>query len=253
MRTAVLVVMLVVAGLAGAGCSRISDKASDGDAGSAPSQAPARPILVTKAWGVVDGMLSVAVENTTDRTLRSAVGVITARDRNDVLIATSLESPDGCCAVVDLPPGQQFGFYVDIGNTAADISRVDVAYRNVAWAPAAEEPANPLTAHPVRIDGRIDGKADGSADGAVVVASIRNTEPRVDQASVQAFLDGPDGKFLAVVAGRWYCFAQGRNEIRMQLLHPVPAGTTVDHVVIHPVTDDTDGTALNCAGPVQAG
>lgn len=244
-RTGVLAVALVVAVTGGAGCSQISKKASGAESSTSPSQTPARPILDTVDWGVVDGMLSVVVENTSDRTLRGAVGVITARDRDDVLIATSLESPDGCCAVVDLPPGEQFGFYVDVGDSAADVDRVDVAYRNVAWAPEAEEPANPLTAQPVRID--------GNADGAVVVADVQSTEPTVAQASVQAFLDGPDGEFLAVVAGRWYCFAQGSNEIRMQLLHPVPPGTTVDHVVVHPVTDEADASALDCTGPTQVG
>jgi hypothetical protein len=244
-RTGVLAVALVVAVTGGAGCSQISRKASGAEAASSPSQAPARPILDTVEWGVVDGMLSVVVENTSDRTLRSAVGVITARDRDAALIATSLESPAGCCAVVDLPPGQQFGFYVDIGDSAADIHQVDVAYRNVAWSPEAEEPANPLTAQPVGIE--------GNADGAVVVANVHSAEPTVAQASVQAFLSGPDGEFLAVVAGRWYCFAAGDNAIRMQLLHPVPAGTTVDHVVVHPVTDEADVSAPECAGPTQVG
>lgn len=244
-RTGALVMVLVVAVLGGAGCTQISRKAAGADSARAPGQTPARPILETVAWGVVDGMLSVVVENTSDRTLRSAVGVITARDRDDVLVATSLESPDGCCAVVDLPPGQRFGFYVDIGEGAADVTRVDVAYRNVAWAPAAEQQPNPLTAHPVGID--------SSTDGAVVVADVRSTEPTVAQASVQAFLNGPDGEFLAVVAGRWYCFAGGDNEIRMQLPHPVPAGTTVERVVVHPVTDDAGGAAPPCAGPSQAG
>jgi hypothetical protein len=243
-RVGVLVVVLLV-GIGGTGCSQISRKASGADSASASSRASARPILVTQAWGVVDGMLSVVVENTTDRTLRNAVGVITARDRDDVPIATSRESPEGCCAVVDLPPGQQFGFYIDIGDSAAEVSRVDVAYRNIAWAPEAEEQANPLSAQPVRID--------GSTDGTVVVADVRSTGPTVAQASVQAFLDGPDGEFLAVVAGRWYCFARGSNEIRMQLLHPVPTGTTVDHVVIHPVTDEADSAALGCTGPAQVG
>jgi hypothetical protein len=244
-RSGVLAVALVVALLCGAGCSQMSKKPSGAESGSAPSRPAARPILDTVAWGVVDGMLSVVVENTTDRTLRNAVGVITARGRDDGLIATSLESPDGCCSVVDLPPGQEFGFYVDIGGAAADVSRVDVAYRNVAWAPRAQERANPLTARPVAIE--------GSADGAVVVADVRSTGPTVAQASVQAFLDGPDGEFLAVVAGRWYCFAQGSNEIRMQLLHPVPAGTTVDRVVIHPVADAADTSAPECTGPTQVG
>jgi hypothetical protein len=247
-RKIVFVVMLLVVGFAGAGCSETStekDGARTG-AGTAVNEAAARPILVTREWGVVDGMLSVVVANTSDRTLRSAEGVITARDRNNVLIATSLESPDsGCCDVVDLPPGQQFGFYIDVGDSATDVSRVNVAYRNVSWTPAGEEPAGPLVARPVRLD--------GNGRGAVVVADVRSPAPMVAEASVQAFLTGPDGEFLAVVAGHWYCLSAGRHEIQMQLRHPVPAGTPIDRVLVHPIPNDHGGTAPKCAGHVETG
>ena len=246
-RVGVIAVVLVVVGVLGSGCDQVSTKLDRGAAAEPVAEvAPARPILVTQEWGVIDGMLSVVVRNTTDRTLRSAEAVITARDRNDVLAVSSLEARDGvCCSVADLPPGQEFGLYVDVGDSAEQIGRVDVAYRDVAWASAEESPVSALEARPVQLDG------DG--EGAVVVAKVQTDEPMVAQASVQAFLNGPDGTFLAVVAGRWYCFSQGSHEIRMQLLHPVPAGTTVDRVVIHPVTDDPGGTALNCAGPAEAG
>jgi hypothetical protein len=247
MRLGAAAVMLIAVGLFGSGCDQASTKLTGtGAAEPVADAAPARPILVTQEWGVVDGMLSVVVHNTTDRTLRTAEAVITARDRNDVLVVSSLEARDGvCCSVADLPPGQEFGLYVDVGDSADEISRVDVAYRDVAWASADESQASILEAQPVRLD--------GNGQGAVVVAKVQTDEPMVAQASVQAFLDGPDGTFLAVVAGRWYCFSQGSHEIRMQLLHPVPAGTTIDRVVIHPVTDDPGGTALNCAGPAETG
>lgn len=243
-RIGVMAVALVGVGLLGSGCDQVSTMG--GGAQTAPSAAPARPILVTQEWGVVDGMLSVVVRNTTDRTLRGADAVITARDRNDVLIVSSLEAEDGvCCSIADLPAGEEFGLYVDVGDAAGEISRVDVAYRGVAWSPPGETPTGTLAAQPVRLD--------GNGQGAVVVAKVKTPDPMVAQASVQAFLTGPDGEFLAVVSGRWYCFSRGTHEIRMQLLHPVPAGTTVKDVVIHPVTDDPGGTALNCAGPAETG
>lgn len=246
-RAGVVVATLLVVGLLGSGCDQASTKLTGGGSGQpAPAAAPARPILVTQEWGVVDGMLSVVVENSTERTLRSAEAVITARDRNDVLIVSSLEVQGGaCCAVVGLPPGQEFGLYVDVGESADEISRVDVSYREVAWAPAGESQPSALAADLVRLD--------GNGQGAVVVANVGTKQQMVAQANVQAFLTGPDGAFLAVVSGRWYCFSQGSREIRMQLLHPVPAGTTVDRIVIYPVTDDPSGAALNCAGPAQAG
>ncbi|GAA1793414.1 hypothetical protein GCM10009795_043760 [Nocardioides hankookensis] len=247
MRTVTTFVVLIAVAIGGAGCTGVSSKVGGGpDEVTSSPEATARPILVTQTWGVVDGMLSVVVRNTTDRTLRSAAAVITARDDNDVLVASTLESPTGtCCAVTDLPPGEEFGFYVDIGDDADRIERVDVAYREVSWAAADEPTANTLTAHPLRLD--------GNGRGAVVVADVRNAGPMVEQASVQAFLYGADGDFLAVVAGRWYCFSRGDHQIAMQLLHPVPDGTTVKEVVIHPVSDDPDGTALNCAGPARVG
>lgn len=245
----VLVALLGVVGFAGAGCSQLTSRSDDGgdDPSETPGAASASPILVTRDWGVVDGMLSVVVQNTTDRTLHSADAVISARDDSDVLVASSLEGPsDDCCTLTDLPPGQKFGLYLDIGDSAAGISRVDVAYRDVAWVPDGQEAtANPLVARPVRLD--------GNGSGAIVVADVRASVPMVSTASVQAFLDGPDGRFLAVVAGRWYCFSRGSHEIRMQLEHPVPAGTTVESVVVHPVADDPDGAATNCAGPAQTG
>lgn len=249
MHVGTIVVMLVVVGILGSGCDQVSAKLDRGTAAEPAAEsvaAPARPILVTQEWGVVDGLLSVVVRNTSDRTLHSAEAVITARDRNDVLVVSSLEARDGgCCSIADLPPGQEFGLYVDVGDAAEQIGRVDVAYRDVAWASADQSTVSTLEAEPVELD--------GDSEGAVVVAKVRTDEPMVAQASVQAFLDGPDGAFLAVVAGRWYCFSQGSHEIRMQLLHPVPAGTTVDHLVIHPVTDDPGGRALNCAGPAETG
>ena len=243
---AALGLVVILLGLLTGGCSDISAQMNDETVASTPDEGSTRPILVTRQWGVVDGMLSVVVRNTTDRTLRSAEAVISARDDNDVLLATSLEGPGGvCCSVVDLPPGQQFGFYVDVGDSATDISRVDVAYRDVAWATADVESEVPLHAHAVGLE--------SSARGAVVVAHVGSTSPLVVEASVQAFLNGPDGEFLAVVAGRWFCFSKGGHEIRMQLLHQVPAGTTIDRVVIHPVTEDPSGTTFNCAGPASGG
>lgn len=248
MRTVMTIVMLIAVGIAGTGCTGVSSTVSGGpdtDTDTAATQASSQPVLVTQDWGVVDGMLSVVVRNTSDRTLRSATAVITARDDSDVLVSSTLESPsDACCAVTNLQPGEELGFYVDIGDDADQIDRVDVAYREVSWAAAGESSANTLTARPVRLD--------GNGLGAVVVADVRNTGPMVPQAGVQAFLYGADGDFLAVVSGRWYCFSRGAHQISMQLLHPVPDGTTVDTVVIHPVTDDPDGTALNCAGPARA-
>lgn len=217
------------------GCSQISAQ-MDGAQTSTPSEGAALdpnggPILVTQAWGVVDGMLSVEVRNTSKRTLRFATAVITARDDQDVLVTSSTRVDDGtCCDVVDLPAGDKFGFYLDVGSSTSAISQIDVVYQDVAWSPAAGKPATTFVATPKRID--------SNSIGAVVVADVRTAGDQVAQANAQAFLTDEDGTFLAVVSGRWDCFTAGSRQIRMQLFHPVPEGTKVESVVLHPVEHD---------------
>jgi hypothetical protein len=229
-RVAVAAGVLGLLGLTG--CSEISAQMQDAQVTSVdPAAADAGPILVTQQWGVVDGMLSVVVTNTSDRTLRYANATITARDAQDVLVASSASTKDGsCCPVVDLPPGEQFGFYFDAGSSAAAISAVDVVYRDVAWAPTSTDPAPKFTAEPKAIE--------PNSLGAVVVADVKTSGGSAAQVSAQAFLTDANGDFIAVVSGRWDCFTEGDREIRMQLFHPVPEGTRVESVVLHRVQDD---------------
>ncbi|MCW2794370.1 MAG: hypothetical protein JWO76_3468, partial [Nocardioides sp.] len=209
------------------GCSQISAQMQGAQVtGVDPGVADAGPVLVTQQWGVVDGMLSVVVTNATDRTLRFANATITARDAHNVLVASSSSTTDGsCCRVVDLPAGQQYGFYFDAGSSAAVISAVDVVYRDVAWAPSTRDEGPTFKA--------VATGMDENSVGAVVVADVTTRGGSTPQAVAQAFLTDADGDFLAVVSGRWDCFTEGDREIRMQLFHPVPAGTTVESVVVH--------------------
>ena len=119
---------------------------------------------------------------------------------------------------------------------------MDVAYRDVAWASADESQASTLEAQPVQLDG------DG--EGAVVVAKVETDEPMVAQASVQAFLDGPDGEFLAVVAGRWYCFSAGQPRDPDAAAPSGPAGTTIDRVA-HPSRHRRSGRDGARTAPVR--
>lgn len=225
-------VLAIVAALLMGSCSTITDQL-DG-AGTSDQTVPTGrpgPILETTTWGVVDGMLSVVVRNTSDRTLRYAEGVVTARTADDQLVASSLESRDtACCSVQQLAPGQQYGFYLDVGSAGGDISRVDVAYRNVAWdSVTAIDDHTSVSAQPV-------GLRDGDL-GTVVLADL--TSNRSESAVVaQAFLTDADGDLVAVVSGRWTCVRPGSQRLRMQLFHPVPPGTRVDDVLVHPVDDD---------------
>jgi hypothetical protein len=235
-------VALTAAGtLALAGCSQISDQLG-GSSGSPDAEPVATsPILVTKHWAVNDGMLSVVVQNTSDRTLRYADGVITARSDDNELLALSADGSDrGCCGVVDLPPGGDFGFYLDVEG-GDRISRVEVSYRNVSW-DVADQAADTtavstVSARPVRVER--DGRTT------VVLADLRATRG-VRQVVAQAFLTSADGDFLAVISGRWQCLVPGTRRIQMQLFHPIPAGAKVERIVVHPVLDDPTQGEPSC-------
>lgn len=248
-RTITAMVLAVVATLLTSGCSTIHDQLDGAGAPDDPRSTPATPgpILQTMSWGVVDGMLSVVVRNTTDQTLRYAVGVITARTADDRLVAISLEYGDAnCCQVQQLRPGQKYGFYVDVGRDQGEkIARVDVAYRNVAWdQDRSQVDRSRVVARPTRLR--------ETDRGTVVLADVssRYPEPLV---VAQAFLTDTSGRLVAVVSGHWRCVRPGRQQLKMQLFHPVPAGTRVHEVHVHPVDDDPTRPAPKCASAGKPG
>lgn len=228
---AALVTIVTLSGLA-SGCSQLDPQDETQAAASVPATAP---ILETKAWGVVDGLLSVVVVNTSDRTLRYAEGVVRAVDADGQVVSTSLGRHDsGCCTVVNLAPDEEYGLYLDLGDDLDGVDDVTVDFRNISWV-AAGTPA-PTTEVTTTSHG-----VDNEDSGAVVDATLTSPSPVV-QVGVQAFLTDADGKFLAVVSGRWTCLAAGNNRIRMQLFRPVPEGAKVEAVVAHPLDDTTAGT-----------
>lgn len=238
--TSRLLLAAPVALLVLSGCSDISAQMQGAQVSSTSSvDVKTPPILVTQQWGVVDGMLSVVVTNTSSRTLRFANAVITATDANGVVVATSRSTTDGsCCAVVDLPPGARHGFYFDAGSSSAVISKVDVSYREVAWAAPSTRTDPEFTAQATGIE--------ANSVGAVVVADVTTKGGPVAQVNAQAFLTDADGAFIAVVSGRWNCFVDGTREIRMQLFHPVPEGTKVESVAVRQLEHDPARTTPSC-------
>ncbi len=224
-------VLAVATAVALSGCSQISAQLSDErEPGPVTSSSKDSPVLVTQQWGVVDGMLSVLVTNTTTRTLHYAEADITARSNANELVGTSRTSTDGrCCAVIDLPPGEKFGFYFDVGPDGSTVSEVDVVYRDVTWAEDVE-PTTTFTATPTGVE--------TNSVGAVVLADVRTKGGPAAQATAQAFINDANGDFLAVVSGRWDCFTNGLRKIRMQFFHELPPGAVVDSVTVHPVSGD---------------
>lgn len=199
------------------------------------------PALQTVNWGTVDGLLSVVVANRAQHTLSHAVARLTALDANGREIGTPAEAAPGgrCCTVADLPPGGAYGFYFDLGPDAAAVAAVEMTYQDISWATVEPSTTAQVQANPVGVE--------AGAEGAVVVADVATPGPAVASAVVQAYLVDGDGRFVAVVSGRWSCFAPGgTRRVEMQLFHPVPDGTSVHSMVAYPSVDAPDSTGPSC-------
>lgn len=196
----------------------------------APSPAAASPLRVTE-WGVNDGMLSVLVKNTGRDEIESAHAVITARDANGTIIA-SVSGASGalCCTVVGVQPDGSFGLYADFGAGVSRTASVAVDYDQVAMrAPAAH--VTPISAsHP---------RLQNESGQTIVHVDLSAPESVGPYVAVQAVLQDPGGRLVAVVSGRFYCLFPGsRLGVTLQLFHPVAAGTVVRAVSASAIPTD---------------
>jgi hypothetical protein len=182
-------------------------------------------------WGVNDGMLSVLVENTGRDEITSAHAIITARDANGTIIA-SVSGASGalCCTIVGLQPRHSFGLYADFGPGVTRTASVAVDYTEVTTrAPAAHAPS--VTASRARLQ-----SASGQTLVHVDLSAPASVGPYV---AVQAVLQDPSGKLVAVISGRFYCLFPGsRLGATLQLFHPVAAGTVVRAVTASTIPTD---------------
>lgn len=231
------------------GCTGADEPAPDVSTAGATGSAVdgSTDVLATEEWAVHDGMVSVLVRNTGDRSLRRATALVTAVDERGVTVASSAAQAvrGDCCTVLDLPSGGTYGLYFDTTADPSSIAEIQVRYREVSWG-TADAAAPEVEARTVELT--------GSPRGAVVVADVTPSTDTIGGAiggaTVQAVLTRSDGDLLAVVSGRWRCFAAGTtSRIRMELFHPVPAGTEVAGVTVLPVVapntadDFVDGAA----------
>ena len=84
-----------------------------------PAGSSSNRALTLVDWGVVDGLLSVRLRNTTERTLERANALVTIRLADGVSLSSGPSVPDDeCCTLLGVPPGGDFGVYVDIGLAA---------------------------------------------------------------------------------------------------------------------------------------
>jgi len=184
--------------------------------------------LAVTAVGRDHGLLSVTVRNRGPREIVYARVRVTAVGRaGRTLLSTVGRRLSKATTIAGLPPGHDFGLVLTLPPGTR-------AVRSVRVAPVEETLAPWRGRHPVLRTGPAALTTD---DGdAVVEARFTAAGPVTPYVSAQAFLVDPRHRLVAVVSGRFYCFADGTSRtLRLQLLHPVPAGTRVASVIGYPI------------------
>lgn len=229
--------LAVVLSLSTAACGVLERRVPD----EIPNPERERPgALKVDQWGVTDGLLSVRVENNSEAMLERADATIVVELADGSSISARGEAPqDLCCTLLDVPPDEDFGLYVDLGERAEAVEQVEVSYSNLTWAPAEATTKVPsiVLGEPKLAD------TEGSTEVRVDVTADADLET----IAAQVFLHGPDGEFLAVVSGRFRCFtADEPRPIVVELYHPVPDGTVVESMVAYPLTTETADAVGSC-------
>lgn len=198
---------------------------------STPSPTPTGPDgPAVVGWGVTGQLLGIVVSNPSAMQIVSAHVLITALDASQHPIFSTAGLPTSkCCTILGLPPGKRFGLFADLGPLASQVRGVQVRYLSSHF--AAWEPKHAGT---VSVRNAVFAtEQDGNAEVIATLTAHGATGPYVVG---QAFLTDPVGRLVGVISGRFYCFGDGvTRRLRMQFLHPVPAGTRVSAAVAYPV------------------
>lgn len=223
------VLPLVVLGALASGCSTIRAQV-DGSSSPDGASITLPAVLETAEWAVNDGLLSVLVRNDDTRRLSNAAVTLQGLDSDGVLIGTwnadTMAGESSCCTVLDLEPDGQFGLYFAIGSEAAKIDEIRLSFTEISWTKHGGEAAEPAAV-------AVPQGTFLDTDRTVVTARVETGDEEVPRALVQAVLRGRSGMLIAVVTGRWSCFAADEiRRIRMELFQQVPVGTTVDTVTV---------------------
>lgn len=191
-----------------------------------PSVKPAEPELAR--WGGQGTRLAMVLRNPTQLEIRYARVLVTALDAQGHSLGTRSAAPGAkCCTVLGLAPGDEFGLFADLGIPVSRIDQVRVTFLDVLTAPVTAAAPRVQVSDPV---------LSRTPTDAVVTATLTASGPVGPLVAGQAFLTAPDGRLVAVISGRFYCFAdKTQRRLRMQLLHPVPAGTRIQRVLAHPI------------------
>jgi hypothetical protein len=193
-----------------------------------PRSGPEEPEVVS--WGGHDDQLAVVVRNQADVEVRDARVLITALDAGGRPLVATAGPPDSkCCTIVGLPPGEEFGLFLNLGLPVSEVADVQVRYVDLETAPALAPADRP------RVDVG-DASLERTPGDAVVTATFTAHGDVGPYVAGQAFLVDRDDRLVGVISGRFYCFGPDTTRrLRMQLLRPVPAGTRIQKVLAHPI------------------
>lgn len=200
----------------------------DSDAAAEPA-GPEDVVTTVTAVGRTGTLLAVEIRNDSGVRIRSARVRIVARDAAGRAVTTSGSARSTCCTVLDLPDGETYGLWASIPTDAPPVSEVEVEVLE-AEVGNPDVPPSTVTASGIEL---------GREPGAAVVTTTLVAEGAVDgYVDAQAFLTDPGGRLVAVVSGRFWCFADGVSRtVRIQLPQPVPRDTRVSRVVARSVPD----------------
>ncbi len=210
---------------------------SAGPATSSTADSSNQPEIVT--WGGHDQQLAIIIRNQGPRNIRSAKVHISATDADGNQIVSTTGEPDStCCTIFGLAPGQQFGLFVNMTDEIDDVADVAVRYVDAQFAPATPKPEYTIAAQ--------DAELHHTADDAVVTATVTADGDVTSTIAGQVFLTDDSDRLVAVISGRFYCFASGVSKrLTMQLLVPAPEATHIQKIVAYPIPAGADSHTKN--------
>ncbi len=196
--------------------------------GDEPPADPAELSPEVVSFGRTGTLLAVVVRNVSGQYLRSARVQILARAADGRAVRTTFGSAGStCCTLLGLPDGGEYGVWA---NVAADAPEIDSVEVRVVAAQVGRH------GDPVPTIAAAGASLERLAEETVVTATLTAHGPVDGYVAGQAFLADRNGRLVAVISGRFWCFEDGvTRTVRMQLPHAVPRGTRVARVLAYPV------------------
>lgn len=242
---AVLVVGLALAACSGSDGSTAAS-ATPSVRSSPTAAAPVAPPseLEVLEIGHIDRLYSVLVRNPdATRGLREASFVLVAEHADGRLVRYAERvppgTPDTCCVIELLPPGEVYGLFFDIGDDQQDIDTVTVTVEPSAFVSFAGATDVALAATP----GAISTRTEAGREVTVAAVSVRTEVPVLEPVNsvVQPVLEDADGALLAIIGARVRCVPAGGKARSVDLSLPLqaPEGARLREVLAYSAVSDT--------------